>query len=298
MTLHDRLDWRAIGLLVVVCASWGLQQTAVKLSMDAVPPLIQASVRSLVAFVLVWIWMAVRRVPLFERDGTFWPGIGAGLLFGGEFLLIYWGLTFTGASRAIVFLYLSPFVVAIGVYLFVPGEFLKRGQVAGLVLAFVGILTAFGENASSSDALSSDDTFLGDIMLVGAAVLWGATTVLIKASRLATASAGKTLFYQLGVSAVMLPIGALALGEVWTGSLPPLALGSLVFQGIWIAFVTYLMWFWLVRHYPAARLTSFTFLTPLFGVLAGVAILGETVTPAFLVALGLVGTGIYLVNRR
>jgi drug/metabolite transporter (DMT)-like permease len=64
-----------------------------------------------------------------------------------------------------------------------------------------------------------------------------------------------------------------------------------------VAFITYLAWFWLVRRYPASRLASFTFLTPLFGVLAGGVLLNEPITNMLLLALVLVGTGIYLVNR-
>ncbi|MDP6926801.1 MAG: EamA family transporter, partial [Rhodospirillales bacterium] len=56
-------------------------------------------------------------------------------------------------------------------------------------------------------------------------------------------------------------------------------------------------WFWAVRHYPAARLSSFTFLTPLFGVIFGGWLLGEPLSPALLMALLLVGIGIYVVNK-
>ncbi|MCW9001164.1 MAG: DMT family transporter [Rhodospirillales bacterium] len=293
MERRDRLDWRAMALLVVLCASWGVQQVAVKAIIDVVPPLTQAGIRSSGAALLLWIWMAMQRKALFARDGTLWQGLAAGALFGGEFLLIYWGLTHTTASRAVVFLYLSPFVVAIGAHLFIPGERLRQMQVLGLICAFAGIVAAFGESA----LLTEHDTFTGDVMLIGAAVLWGATTVLIKGGRLAGISAGKTLFYQLGVSAVVLALGAVALGEAWTGELTPLAVASLLYQTVWVAFITYLVWFWLVRHYPAGRLSAFSFLTPLFGVVAGGVLLGEPVTLALIAALILVGTGIYLVNR-
>jgi len=67
---------------------------------------------------------------------------------------------------------------------------------------------------------------------------------------------------------------------------------------VWVAFITYLAWFWLVRHYPASRLAAFTFLTPLFGVVAGGVLLDEPITNLLLVSLILVGTGIYLVSIR
>lgn len=289
----EALDFTAMALLVVLCASWGLQQVTIKIANQGVSPMMQAGIRSVGAAILVGAWMRMRRDPPFIRDGTLWWGLAAGVLFSAEFILIYWGLLFTNASRAVIFLYLSPFVVALGAQLFIPGEALERVQIVGLACAFLGVMAAFGESVG----LPTARMLLGDTMLVGAAVLWGATTVLIKASPLATISPAKTLLYQLAVSAVILPLGSLAAGESRPILLTPLIAACLLYQTVWIAFITYLAWFWLIREYPAARLASFTFLTPLFGVLAGALLLNEAVTIMLLAALVLVAAGIFLVNR-
>jgi drug/metabolite transporter (DMT)-like permease len=289
----EALDSRAVLILVVLCASWGLQQVAIKIANVGISPVLQAGIRSAGATVLVWVWMAVRRESFLNKDGTFWWGIGAGLLFSAEFILIYWGLQFTVASRAVIFLYTSPFVVALGAQLFIPGESLRKTQVAGLCCAFFGLLAAFGESLHSP----STRMLIGDGMLVGAAVFWGATTVLIKASPLSLISPSKTLLYQLSVSAMILPLGSLCMQESGVVRMTPMIVGSLIYQTVWIAFITYLAWFWLVRKYPASRLASFTFLTPLFGVIAGGVLLHEPITAILLLSLTLVGAGIYLVNR-
>jgi drug/metabolite transporter (DMT)-like permease len=287
------LDLTAMAMLVVLCASWALQQVAIKVANHGVSPILQSGIRSVGATVLVLIWMALRREPMLERDGTLWWGIAAGLLFAGEFLLIYQGLESTHASRAVIFLYMSPFVVALGAQLFIPGEHLRMIQVVGLCCAFAGIAVAFRESLS----FPTHRMLIGDVMLVGAAVFWGATTVLIKASPLARIQPSKTLLYQLAVSAVVLPLGSLAMNEPGIVLMTPLIAGCLAYQTVWVAFITYLAWFWLVRHYPASRLASFTFLTPLFGVLAGGVLLNEPITNVLLLSLVLVSTGIYLVNR-
>ena len=134
-------------------------------------------------------------------------------------------------------------------------------------------------------------------MLVGAAIFWGATTVLIKASPLVMIKPSKTLLYQLSVSAAILPVASWLKGEPGIVFLTPLIVSSIIYQTVWVAFVTYLVWFWLVRHHPPSRLASFTFLTPLVGVLAGGFFLNEPISPILIVSLVLVGTGIYLVNR-
>ncbi len=290
---NQALDVTAVVLLVVLCASWALQQVAIKVANPGVSPILQSGIRSIGATVLLGIWMAVRRKPILERDGTLWWGIAAGLLFAGEFLLIYRGLEFTHASRAVIFLYVSPFVVALGAQLFIPGEHLQRTQVLGLCCAFAGIAVAFRDSLS----LPTHRMLTGDVMLVGAAVLWGATTVLVKASPLARIDPGKTLLYQLVVSAIVLPVGSLVMHEPGVVLMTPLIAACLVYQIVWVAFITYLAWFWLIRRYPASRIASFTFLTPLFGVVAGGVLLKEPVTNLLLLSLILVSAGIYLVNR-
>ena len=282
-----------MAILVVICASWGLQQVAIKVAGQGVSPILQASMRSVGATILLWIWMVVHRQPILEKDGTLWWGIAAGLLFTAEFILIFWGLEFTIASRAVIFINISPFVVALGAQLFIPGERLRMIQVLGLCCAFSGIVVAFSESAS----YATYRILIGDGMMAAAAVFWGATTVLIKAGPLARIRPGKTLLYQLAVSAVVLPLAALVKGEPGIVRMTPVIAASLAYQTVWVAFITFLAWFWLVRNYPASRLVSFNFLTPIFGVIAGGVILNEPISSRLLLTLVLVGTGIYLVNR-
>ncbi len=288
------LDFKGVALLIILCASWGFNQVAIKVAIESVPPVLQAGIRSTGASILVLIWMKLRHVPVLTKDDTFWWGVLVGLLFSAEFILIYWGLDFTNASRSVIFLNTSPFAVALGAQLFIPGEKLKKIQVIGLCLAFIGIVVAFNESLN----LPTKQMLIGDIMLTLAAVFWGATTVVIKASPLALIAPSKTLLYQLGVSALVLPVVSAAFGEPGIVNLSPLVISSLFYQIVWIAFITYIAWFWLINNYAVSRLASFTFLTPFFGVIAGAVFLNEQVTLHLLSALVLVGTGIYLVNKR
>lgn len=292
-TSRQHLDFIAIATLIILCVCWGLNHVAIKATIPEIPPLMQASIRSVGATLCLLIWMLVRKTPVLEKDGTLWPGLAAGLLFAGEFLLIYWGLEFTNASRSIIYIYTAPFFVAIGAYWFIPGEAIKRNQIIGLMVAFSGILVAF----TDAFTFPTYRQLIGDLMIFVGAIMWGATTVLVKASKLAFISPSKTLIYQLAVSAVALPLGSLAFNEPAVESFSQFAIYSLLFQTIIVAFVSYLIWFWLVRHYPAARLSSFTFLTPLFGVIAGGWFLDEPLTIGLMAALVLVGIGIFVVNK-
>lgn len=294
MTAPSRLalDGRAYGLMVGCCLLWGLQQVAVKVALPDVSPVMQGGIRSVLATALLLLWARLRSLRLFERDGTLGPGLVAGVLFASEFFLIYYGLPHTTASRMIVFLYLAPCLTAVGLALFVPGERLSALQWAGTLVAFGGIVVAFADGLVSGRAA----TFIGDLCGVLGAAFWAATTVVIRATRLGRASATKTLGYQLGISAVLLPLFSLALGEPGVMRLTLVSVTSLLYQGVIVAFASYLIWFWLLTRYLAGRLAVFGFLTPMAGVAFGVLLLGERLTPVFGLGALLVSAGIALVN--
>lgn len=297
----SRLDAVAVASLVLCCALWGLNHTITKLTLADVPPLVQAGVRSLGAAVLVALWAAWRGLSLNPRNGTLAGGLLAGSLFAAEFAAIFIGLQYTLASRMIVFIYLAPFVVALGMPLVVGSERPTPRQLLGLAAAFAGVAWAFGEALGSpgDGAGRSNRQWLGDALGVLAAVLWGATTLAIRGSRLASASPEQTLFYQLAVSGVLLVAASLAVGEPWPAlaSLGARPLGFMAFQTVVITFASYLLWFWLVLHYPATGVSSFTLLTPLFGLLSAVWLLDEPLTLRLGVACAAVVAGIALVNR-
>jgi len=288
------LDATAIGLMIVLTMLWGMQQVAIKLALAGVPPVAQAAIRSIVATLLLLGWARWRRIPLFDRDRTLGAGIAAGLFFAGEFFLIYVGLNHTAASRMVVFVYLAPILTALGLVWLVPGEHLSRVQWAGVLVAFCGLVLAFIDGFFAPGRA----TMLGDLCGVAAAFLWAATTVLIRATRLAPARAEKTLFYQLAVSAIALAIASPAIGESGVTRIDAVVLASLVFQSVFVAFASYLAWFWLLTKYLGARLSVFSFLAPMFGVAFGVLLLGESLSGKFVLAALAVGAGIALVNLR
>jgi len=273
---------------------WGFNNVAIKLAIHDIPPLIQSASRSAIATVLVGAWCQARGQPLFKRDGTLVAGIFAGILFGLEFLLIYRGLVWTTVTRGTLFLYLAPFFVVIGSRWLIPGDHFHPSQWAGLLLSFAGIIIAFGVPEPTADPRQ----ILGDLMFVGAALAWAATTLIIKVTALNRISAEKTLLYQLVVSVPLLAVGALVFGEHIDAMPSVLALGSFAYQTIFVVSVTFPIWFALIVRYSAARLSAFTFITPLCGVAAGHLVLSEPLTPAFAMAAVLVASGLVLVNRQ
>ena len=291
----DHVDGLAVALLLGCCAIWGLGQVAAKVTLSEIPPLMQAAARSLGAALLLVLWSRSRGLALFRADGTGRAGLLAGSLFALEFACIFVGLQHTSASRMSVFIYFAPFVVALGMPLIARSERLNRIQAAGLLLAFGGVVWAYFEGFVSPTA--GPRQWLGDALGLAGALLWGLTTLTLRGTRLGSALPEKALLYQLAVSAAALGLASLVAGEPWPAQLTGASLWPLAFQTVVITFASYLVWFWLVRHYPATRISAFTLLTPVFGLLAGVGLLGEPLTLRLGVALVAVCAGIWLVNR-
>lgn len=291
----DQLDATAVAMLLFCCAVWGVNQVAAKVALAELPPLLQAGARSLGAALLLALWSRVRGVSLGIRDGTLGAGLFAGALFAAEFGCIFAGLRYTTASRMIVFIYLAPFVIALGMPVLARSERLRPVQFAGLLAAFAGVAWAYAEGFQTGTSVT--DQWLGDALGLVAALLWGGTTLVVRATALASAAPEKTLFYQLAVSAVLLLGAALVLGEPWPVNPHRGTLALVGFQIVVVSFFSYLLWFWLVRHYPATRISAFTLLTPLLGLVAGALLLGEPLTLRLAVAGAAVALGIALVNR-
>jgi drug/metabolite transporter (DMT)-like permease len=290
----NHLDLLAVSLLMLCCLLWGGQQVLIKATLPELPAVFQAWLRLGGATLLVLLWCLLKGISLWGRDGSLGAGLLAGLFFAGEFACIYVGLQHTSASRLTVFLYTAPFWVALLLPLKIPAERLHGVQWLGLALAFAAVVFALREGLDPAQGQSLQ----GDLLGLAAGMFWGLTTLVIRGSKLAQISTEKLLFYQVGVSAVLLPVLSLALGEVWVWPPSAFAWGSVLAQATVGGFVSFLIWMWMLGRYPATRMSSFVFFTPLFALLFGAWWLDETVTPGVLVAIGAVAAGMALMNRK
>ena len=294
MDTRRPIDTQAFMLTTLLCLIWGFQQVAMKFAAADITPLMQIGIRSGAAALLVALAMRMQGEAVFVRDGSLKAGVAAGFLFAIEFVLIGEGLRYTSASHLVVFLYTAPIFAALGLHVTLPSERLAPLQWAGIALAFAGIGVAFLLRGGSA-AASGSNMLLGDALALGAGIAWGATTVVIRNSVLARASAKRTLLYQLvGASLLALAV-AFASGQ-WGWRFTPTSLTSMAFQIFVVAFFSYLAWFWLMRHYLASRLGVFTFMTPLFGVAFGITLLNETLEPSFIAGTVLVLAGVVMVS--
>lgn len=292
------LDGRAVGLMTLLCVLWGLQQISLKAAAADVGPMLMIGLRSGIAAALVIGLMRWRGEPLRPTPGCWRAGLVVGGLFAVEYLLVAQALLLTHASHVVVFLYTAPIFAALGLHWKLPAERLHWSQWLGIGVAFLGVAVAFlGRGASPAVAPLDARVLLGDALALLGGAAWGATTVTIRCSALARVQATESLLYQLVCACALLLPAALLIGPGqghFTAT--PAAWGHLAFQSVVVSFLSFLAWFWLLRHYLASRLGVFSFLTPVFGVLLGVALLGETLEAGFIAGSALVLGGVLLVS--
>ena len=295
MIYNAQLRWKPIAVLLVLALIWGAGMAIIKIGSRELAPLFMAGLRSLVAGFCLFIWMKVKGITIFPSKIIVIHGIVIGLFFGAEFGLIYVGLEYTLTSRAYVFLYTAPFFVALEAHFFLEGDRLNIWKVAGLLLAFGGVVILFGVDLGSF----SVSTLAGDLMIIAAGALWASTTVYIKKHLAHRTSPMQILYYQLLFSAPLLFAMSFAFEDPIVSGFSLVTAFSVFYQCIIVAFLSYIAWFELIRRYPVSLLHAFSFFTPILGVfLSGILIMNEFISPVLVAALILVSLGMFLVNHR
>ena len=288
----DALDLKAALVLTVLCLIWGLNAVAIKFSTTGIAPVFCAGLRSVFATGCLLIWMTWKRLELFP--GRLKDGLLIGLMFGAEFGLVYTALLYTTISSAWILFYTSPFFHALGAHFFLAADRLTIRKSAGLLLSFIGILILLSKHLG----LPSIQEFAGDLLAICAAAIWAMTTIYIKRRLVTVISPYHTLFYQTLFSIPILFLMSFLLQETPIQEINAIVILSFAYQSIIVAFISYLVWFYLVHAHPVSRLSSFTFLTPVFATAAGVLLLQEPLTLKLILSLIFVSLGIYIVNRQ
>lgn len=289
----DHINIKGFLVILILTILWGLNYSAIKLSNTGLSPVFTSFLRSVIASSCGIVYCIIIKQTLFHRGILLFHGVMVGLLFGLEFVCIYFGLLYTDTTRSVIFVYLSPFVVAAGAHVFLK-ERLTVIKTTGLILAFLGIYFVFRGKPSTYGRLM----FFGDLLQIMAAFLWGATTFYIKKFLADKVHPINTFLYQLVFSIPILLICAFVLEDTWVKNVDGYIIASLFYQSVIIAFLSYFIWFKLIYKYPVAKLSAFTFLTPVFGVFFGNLFYKEELTKGLVSGLILVCIGIFCANYK
>lgn len=292
-TRKDHIDAAAGGTLVAFNALLGLNQALVKVVNGAFSPVFQSGLRSACAFFVVLVWAIVARKRISVRDGSLPYGLFAGFLFALEFALLFCAVEYTSVARASLLFYSMPFMTALAAHFLFPEDRLTAVRVLGLALAIGGIALVLGDTRSQPRA----QAWIGDLLALGAALAWSGVALFTRGTRLIESSQEQVMLYYLSVSAMLLLPLALLIGGPIRDPTPNL-LGIFTFQVVVVASAGFLLWSWMLRVYPVGRMTSFSLLSPVFGVFFGWLIFSDPLSWRFAVALAAVGLGLVLINRR
>lgn len=294
MDQRKSIDTYATMFMMMLCAIWGIQQVAIKGIATEISPALQIAIRSIIAAILLWILMIYKKEYFTTSLVYYKSGLVVGILCALEFFFIAEGLRYTSASHMAVFLYAAPIFAAIGLQLFLPEEKLALLQWGGIMIAFSGVAIAFlfGQNLDTSNL---NHIILGDFFGLLAGLAWGCTTVVVRSTALSSLPATHTLFYQLACAGGLLLLYA-CFSQQYHVHLTKSSSLSMLFQILVVAFLSYLTWFKLLKKYFASQLGTLSFLTPIFGVLAGVIMLGEKLELSFIIGSCLILIGIFMVN--
>ena len=283
----------ALGVVAMLCFAtlFAFNQVVIKVSIEGIQPVFLAGLRSFIGLGALGLWMWYRGVSPRMTKGQIWGGLLVGALFSLEFLCLFLALDLTSVSRASVIFYTMPIWLGLIAHFVLPGERLSGIRLLGFSLAICGVAWAFLDRSSGEVSL------LGDILALVAALCWAGIALAVRLTPLSGARAEVQLMSQLMFSAVaffaLAPFFGPLLRDV--GSIH---IAGLLFQSIIVILFGFLLWFAVMKVYPATDIAAFSFLSPVLSVLMGWWLLGEHIGIEVIGALVLVCLGLVLISRR
>jgi drug/metabolite transporter (DMT)-like permease len=291
MERKDHMDLFGATALILFALHLAFNQVVIKVTAGGFSPVFQAGLRSAGAVIVLLIWMKLRRVSFHVPRNALLPGVLSGCLFTVEFMCIYNALDITTVSRASVIFYSMPVWLALMAHFLLPAERMTQKKVMGLAMAMAGVALALSDRQGGTVSLA------GDLLALLAAVCWAGIALCVRLTPLAQVPPAPQLVFQVIVSAPILLLVAPFFGPL-TRDIAPIHIAGLLFQIVAVASLGYLVWFWLLKIYPASSVASFSFLSPVASVFLGWLLLSEQASGAVYGALVLVAGGIFLINRK
>ena len=288
---RSQLDATGAALLIGFTLILGVNQVVMKLTATGLSPLFQAALRSIGAALCVGAWVRYRRIQFPLDRAVVRAGTLLGAIFTVEFGALYLAIDMSTVSRVSIIFYSMPVHMSIAAHFLLPGEQLTRTRLAGLVLAMAGVVVVMADRNAAQASLT------GDLLALVAALAWASIPLMLRMTALSRVPAESAQLWQVMASAPMLLVLAPFFGPLLR-DVGPEHVAYMAYQILAVATFAFLLWFVLLRIYPASSVASFGFLTPVFSVLMAWAILGEALHWNVLVSLVLVAAGLGLINRR
>ena len=287
------MDLAGASALIFFALLLAVNQVVIKLVNEGLQPVFFAAIRSAGGAICMVIWIRLRGRRLDFASGTIPWGVLIGVVFSIEFIGLFVALDLTTVTRTSIIFYSMPLWLALAAHFVLPGERIHLVKGLGLLMAFGGVAWAIVDRGAGTSGTAS---LWGDIAALIGAWGWAAVALIVRISPLSRVRPEMQNFWQLAVSAPLL-LGASVFFGPFIRALEPVHFLGLAFQIVVIVSAGFLFWIWLLTIYRAAEVAAFSFLSPIFGIVLGWALLDEDVGYSILIAGGLVALGIVLINR-
>lgn len=272
----------------IICLIWGSSWAAVKIGIESIPPLLSLGIRFTLASLILGFIVFMKRLTI-PAEKKFWMLvlIMCGTSFIVPFVLIYWGQLKVDSGLASVLFATYPFWVAIISHFLLPNEKISLLRIIGIVIGFLGVIFIFNNGFSHV----SIRMFYGMAAIIAGAIIQAFGLVFLR--RLGEHAHPVTLnFCSMSLSAVPLFAVSVVVEDYSNLHFNAQSLGSIVYLSIFCTVVTFVIYFWLVKHVEAVILSLSAFITPVIAVVIGVIGMGERITNDVYIGSALVLIGV------
>lgn len=284
---------RIVLSFIVISLIWGSTWLAIKIGLDSVTPLYGTALRFSVAFVILLLLMKARKERLPTDRNAIIAFLTLGVLsFSLPFILVYWGETKVSSGLASILFAVYPFVVAIFSHFFLEGEQLSLVKFVGILLGFGGILVIFWQDIQWGGTDMS-----GMIAIIVSTILQAMSLVVMKKRAKHISSVALSVGGLIPGLIVMYGL-ALTLDDFSALTFDVKGVGSILYLGTFGTVVTFVIYYWLLKHIEAVYMSLVALVTPIVAVILGSLILDEQLSPHAFAGAALVLAGILAANSR
>ena len=290
----SKLSLGTVVLAVAVHSLWGGNAVAIKLSLEAFPPMWTAFLRFSIAVVGVALWAGFRGIPMRPKRSEWWWLVLLGIFFSIQIGVMNIGFEHTSGSIGSILMATNPIFAALWAHFLVAGDRLTRQRIIGLFVACLGaavvILQSGHIDGATAIGVGSGLVFLSAALLGGRLAYTGRLLQRMDEVRV--------VLWQMLISVPVFGVAAVMSENIVWERVGLVPIAGIVYQGLVVAGLGFMLLTYLMKRYSTSVITSFNFVSPISGVLLSVLLLGDKITFHVLAGVALVGTGLYLVARH
>ncbi|MFA5903982.1 MAG: DMT family transporter [Desulfobacula sp.] len=292
MMQNDDMTVKATALTIFLCILFGANTVAIKLCLTGLGAFTAAGIRFVIAALVIYIWARLKKASLILNREQFGQMLILAAIFVVQLSCFYLGIGKTTASHGALISNVLPFIVLILAHFFIPGDTISLKKGIGITLGFVGVLFLFLDKQDLAG-----DVKTGDLIVLMAVILWSSSAVYVKRI-ISGYNVAQITLYPIVFGTPFFFIGGFLWDPWMIGELNTTVITSLLYQAIISASFGFIAWNSLLQRFGATALHSFIFVMPLSGVIAGVLLLGETITPHLAASIFCIVAGVIIVNMR